>query len=263
MPWVETRFNCKMEGCPNPCHRYPNGTKAAYCKTHLRFRKGKHRGDVHVTGPMSVVLLHLRDQKKAGAPFAALPKGTDKRTVTALEERDWIYAGDFTAPVYAITLRGEKALKACEGIINRRDGLCPKCGERPRPITSGGKLAAYCHVCESQRAKEKAARGAAKIDPSRGCSRCGNHPLHRYSTGRYSTYCTACEQARSRAKSQRSTARRRALAQSGGYIKLCPRCNQKPVVVTANAIASYCVDCRRLLHRRWKLRRVLDSLGYK
>jgi len=256
----ESRFVCKIEGCPNPPHRYPNGAKAAYCKTHLRFRKGKYRGDIHVTGPMSLVLAHLLERKQSGAPFALLPQGTDRRTIKALIQRDWIYSGDKGAHLYTITGRGQKALEACAGVLCRRDGICPRCGERERHVRKSGIVDAYCLTCARAVAAEKQVKHGRRVNPERGCSRCGNKPLLRYGSGQYSTYCADCEQERQRIKYQKRRLQEWEIAHTGQGVPLCAHCHAKPVRVFANSISSYCRDCSPIMARRWKLRRAMRKV---
>lgn len=257
----ESRFVCKIDGCSNPPHRYPSGAKAAYCKEHIRFRKGKFRGEIHMTGPMSVVLSLLQAALSDDKPFIELPPDTDKRTIKALINRDWIVqSGGLDGKRYKITGRGQKAFAACEGDFNRRDGMCPRCGEHPRNVRGSGKRDAYCKACLSAVAAQKQVKYGRRVNPERGCSRCGNKPLLRYSTGMYSTYCVDCEQKRQRIKAEKRRLKELEIAHTGEGVPLCSHCHEKPVKVFANSISNYCADCIPIMTRRWKLRRVLRKI---
>lgn len=253
------RTHCKL--CANPVHVYPSGVAAAYCDEHLKFRKGKKRGNQpRITGPMQVVMDCLKASRDAGYPFAALPLVTDHRTITALIARDWIVESrGLDGLRYKITGRGLAALGHYESIMNRRDGICPRCGVRKRGVTKNGRRIAYCDECERERCRQKHHRLGRSINPERGCSKCGK-PLHRYTTGSYSTYCTECEAERSRLKAHRDRETGRQIAHGNGDVPLCTRCKQKPVKLFANSISSYCAECLPLIMRKAKLRRKLKSL---
>src|SRR5688500_11913209 len=88
------RTQCKVDGCDEPPHVWPNGVKASYCQDHIRLRRARKRdGLPTATGPMLSVLCYLRDMKAADFPFVSLgwPE-VDNRTLDALIERDWIIA---------------------------------------------------------------------------------------------------------------------------------------------------------------------------
>jgi len=257
----ESRFICKMEGCSNLPHVYPSGMKAAYCKKHIRFRKGKFRSDIHMTGPMSIVMNLLQAALLADYPFIELPKDTDHRTIKALIDRDWMVQSKGLDGVrYKITGRGQKAFVMCAGDFNRRDGICPMCCEQPRHVRASGKLDAYCKQCLSVVARRKHERhGGRCVNPDRGCSRCGNHPLHQYSSGQYSTYCAACERVRSRLKSRKARETLMTAIRNGEPVPMCKHCHQQPRKVFANSVSSFCPECFSMLSKRRKLRRVLEK----
>lgn len=188
---------CNLDGCGNLKHVYPRGDKAPYCTIHLKFRKGKFRGgEPRMTGPMETIMNHLKASLLADFPFAALPAKTDRRSVTALINRDWIIESrGLDGLRYKITGRGLKILDHYTGMQVRHDGICPRCGEHPRHKPKSGRRSAYCLECEKARYQQKKMNGCRFVNPDRGCSRCGK-PIHQYSTGRYSTYCYDCEHER-------------------------------------------------------------------
>lgn len=246
-----TRTHCKIGGCDQPVYTYPNGTKASYCKPHLKFRKGVTRdGMPSMTGPMSIVMGILYAAHQADEPFAALPADTDYRTIRALTiERDWIVEVATPSGVcYTLTKRGIDAIKHHDGVICRRDGICPRCQERERHVSKNGRRIAYCLECERARCVDKAARGIAKVKPGRLCSRCKKRSVHQYSGGGYSSYCAHCERVRGRRKTRRERDRILKAVQRGEPAPLCKDCKTQPRQVFTASVSDRCRECNRV-HR--------------
>ncbi len=252
----KARTHCKVEGCGQPVHVFPGGWRCSYCREHMHHRKAKVRdGQPSMTGQMLDVLRYLRavrGQDGGMVPLAyPLAHGI---TLHHLIDRDWIVED---AGYYGITGRGLKALALYEPRRNRSDGVCPRCGQRPRHVRSSGMSDAYCLECLRARGRKRTAEHRNQGDPDRMCSRCHEKPRHRYSGGHVSTYCADCERERSNAKSRRAKANLLNDIRAGAPVPLCQHCKQKPRRVFANSISNYCADCGPRLMRRWKLNRAL------
>lgn len=252
---------CRVEGCGAPRHIYPSGIKCQYCQAHMRLRKAKQRtGHATMTGQMLDILRYLSACKAQGFQFAELcypfAHGT---TIKGLVERDWIFASVGLDGVrYCITGRGEDALHAYKEAINRRDGICPKCGERPRHVRRSGKVDAFCLECLhdlSRRRREVLKNHMGNLE--RPCSRCHKRPRHRYAGGEYSTYCRHCERVNRRCNQRKQRRRTLKAVQAGGPVPLCKKCKAAPCRVYPNSISNYCLACKSMVQRRQKLARTL------
>ena len=256
------RTHCRIDGCPNPPHVYPSGARSAYCKEHIRLRNGKSRDKVNVTYPMECVLRRLRAALEQDRPFLLLdPKvesELDERTLETLEDRDWIVSGDRTHPYYRITKRGLNILAKCDVQVQRRDGICFRCGERPRYVNSKGKTENYCYECERKRSNEKQAR-LRRIKPTKPCRRCKAAPRHQYlPSGLWSDFCTDCDRLlRKQRKHTTSRELRELIRQGLRPVPTCPRCKEHPCVLHPNSVAHACAVCKPILQRRYKFARLV------
>lgn len=256
------RAHCRIDGCHNPPHVYPSGARAAYCKDHIRLRKGKSRGKENVTYPMECVLRRLRTALEQDRPFLLLdPQAEadlDERTLNTLEDRDWIVAGDRYQPYYRITKRGLNILAKCDVQVRRRDGICFKCGERPRHVNGKGKTENYCYECERARCNEKQAR-LRRIPPTKPCRHCKIAPRHQYQpSGAWSNFCADCDRMlRKRRKHTSSRELRELIRQGLRDVPTCPRCKERPCVLHPNSVAYVCAVCKPIVERRYKLIRIM------
>lgn len=262
MKRIKAKVMCRVEGCSNPRHKYPNSGLASYCDQHLYLKSKGRKGEDVLTGPMRDVLHYLLDSKHAGYPFQALGYPEVRtRTLNSLFNRDWINWSDGIDGVvkYAITTRGEEKLAYYETMINRPDGVCPCCGVAERHVRSSGIQDAYCIDCLHLRSAEKRARGGDLGNIHRPCSRCHKRSRHQYPNGRYSTYCKHCETVRRRRnarKERRSLLKR---VQAGAPVPVCQICKQHPRKVFPNSISNYCESCIPIQMRKWKLKRALSA----
>lgn len=261
MPPV-ARKTCRLEGCNNPRHVYPGGSKSSYCSKHNYLRRAKIRDGLDsMTGQMAEILLYLKNAKESGVEFSPLEYPfAHGVAINNLIERDWIFGSRSAfdnSVLYKITGRGLKALKVYLPRRNRNDGMCTRCGVRPRQTRSSGKLDNYCAECESVRNAQRRKNGTADGDPNRCCSRCGVRPRHQYPGGRLSSYCTECENARCRERNRRQRQQLLKDIRSGGPVPLCKVCNQRPRRVSANSVSNWCKVCGPEQIRKSKLRRVL------
>lgn len=255
------RTHCRIDGCPNPPHVYPSGARAAYCQTHIRLRKGKLRGKVNITYPMERILRTLRTALEQDRPFVLLDRNADYeldcRTLETLVERDWIVSGDVSAPFYRITKRGLDVLAQCDVRVVRKDGICPRCGERPKHIRASGRQDAYCDECESARAKVKEKK-RRRTPPTDNCRHCHEHPRHQYQpSGTWSDYCAECDRMLRKLR-KHTTAKeyRERIRQGVKPVPLCAACKERPVVLCENSVAHYCAVCRPKKTREWKVKRM-------
>lgn len=260
MPPVANPY-CKVVGCQRLRHKYPSGQRAQYCRQHMRRRKAKQReGFDSMTGQMLDVLRYLRTAQEQDREWCALGYPLAHGiTLNALVERDWIFSSDgMDGTRYKITGRGLKALDAYETPAQRRDGICARCGERPRHVTSGGRRISYCMECERERSRKR--NNASRKQPGI-CKRCKSAPKQQYSSGNYADLCIACERARGREKNRRARQQQVRAIQQGGPVPLCVKCKTAPVRVFANSVSRWCAACGRVEIRRYKLRAMLRRSG--
>jgi hypothetical protein len=242
------RTTCKIECCDQPPHIWPNGAPSAYCQNHLQFRKAvKRDGLDSMTGLMKAVLLKLRAAAEVDAPFVYLPiPEFDRRTITALIERDWMFASPGVDGVrYKITGRGLKALKVYEPARQHRDGLCPRCEVRPRHVRRSGTKDAYCLICQRKIGKRKRQFKLYQGDPDRLCPRCQKRRRHQYPGGTFSAYCTHCSTVVRRKNARKNRRKLFKAVQQGAPIPMCKLCKKEPRRVYPNCISEVCVACGR------------------
>lgn len=171
-----------------------------------------------MTPPMMKLLLILRETHNADSPFIHLD-GVHKRTITALLNRDWIFASpgaDGTR--YKITGRGLKALQVYEPVERRHDGICPDCNERPKHVTRSGRQEGYCIVCLRKSAQREYRLGIDK-NPNLPCSRCKKRPRHRQPGGKVLTFCQHCDRVLKRMAKRTKKRQQLKLLRAGGFIK--------------------------------------------
>lgn len=177
-----TRTKCKVEGCSAAPHVTPGGWKIPYCRAHMKRRHAKQRdGQPSMTGPMQDALSYLRDKQMSDEPFAELRYPLAHGTViSSLLERDWILESEGPDGVrYRITGRGLKALKLYETPRQRRDGICPACGVRPKRTYSTGRRCGWCLTCDRAYSRKKTKRLRQQ---SGLCCRCHKRPRRRLLT---------------------------------------------------------------------------------
>lgn len=262
------RIGCKVSGCPNPRHVYPSGVEASYCDDHLYLRKATRKGLANMTGAMRQVLTLLDDAHEAdvGHVFVALnvPKEVDRRTLRALVERDWIIISPgIDGDRYKITSRGAKTLRAYKKKWQRRDGICPRCGKRPRHVRSSGTKDSYCLECLRAISKRKRDLGIQYINTDRLCSRCHKHPLHQYPGGKFSTYCEHCARVNRRKNARKQRRRLFRAIQNGAPVPMCKLCKVRPCVVSANTVSEVCYECRRTQGAKHRRRKALGLIGFR
>lgn len=252
---------CKFAGCIAPRYVYPSGWKCQYCREHMKYRKARSLdGQPSMTGQMRDILTYLRGCDgftELGYPFA------HGSTIKHLIERDWIFEshGIDGSVKYKITGRGLDALKVYEPPRQRRDGICPRCGIRPRYVSpSSGRVNALCIECERQRGRQRRADGKLDGNPLRPCSRCGKRPRLQYPGGKYSTYCHHCARVTRRQNNRINQRHLLAAVQNGATVPLCQHCKKNPRRVSAHSVSKYCPDCQRETQRRTKARHAVKRV---
>lgn len=163
--------------------------------------------------------------------------------VTSLVRRGYI-APRSAAPdehVYRMTGLGLDAYNLFKvPRLYRKDGLCPRCGKRPRQ-DYGHRLGNYCVECAAVVRHNHYKAKATLRDPNKPCARCGATPRH-VTPAAVSSYCIDCyrEQARIERVRREQRIRDRAAA---GRVTTCsrPGCD-KPVRISAHSISAYCAE---------------------
>lgn len=157
--------------------------------------------------PMSAkslcVLNYLADALAQGWPFVVLD-GVHPRTIQHLFEADLVAESkgeDGTR--YKITARGERTRQAYLKPINRRDGICPTCGVRPRHVTASGRKEGYCLKCANGSKRKAYKLRRPHHNPDRMCSRCHKRKVHISASGRVLTYCLPCKNLLNRKRKKR------------------------------------------------------------
>lgn len=258
--------HCKAPNCTADRYVWPNGARAVYCRAHLRLRNTKQRdGLPSMTGDMRRILLDLRQCKEAGWPYVRLnPTHYNGRSIAALMARDWVFvSAGADGERVGITGRGLEALEVYLPVRARHDGICPRCNVQPRGVRPNGRIMAYCLACEREYHRIKGAR--LRRQPGftdRLCTRCHERPRYRHIGGLGSGYCLECD--RERAKRRNARQRRQAAERArAGEIKPCVRCGLRPRKAFANSVSHYCEVCSPVVHRMWKLNRMLRARGMK
>lgn len=179
----------------------------------------RKRRDLPVmTPPMMKLLFILREAHNADSPFIHL-ESVNKRTITALLDRDWVFASPGTDGTrYKITGRGLKALQVYEPVERRHDGICPDCNERPKHVTKSGRQEGYCIECLRKSSQRKYHLDIDK-NPNSLCARCKKRPRHRQPGGKVITYCQHCDRVLKRAAKRKKKRDQKKQLQAGGFIK--------------------------------------------
>lgn len=229
--------------------------------THLTWEsKSRVRGlQPPITGRMFAVLQRLHAAKADGAPLRALAD-THPKTLRALEDRDWIVATKLPdgGAVYALTGRGEKALRVYSAPGKRLDGLCPTCGERPRGQYASGRRKAYCDECTRISGHKQFTLKGNQLKAETPCSRCHKRARLAFPSGKRSTYCAHCRKVLRRREKRRMHKRKLALI-AAGTPPICLKCDQ-PVMHTDKVVYDYCREhyyayqraYQRAYMRRWR-----------
>lgn len=186
------------------------------------------------------MLAYLVDCEDAGYPWVEL-KLRPKWQQIFLNE-DWLavsidkYTG---ATAYKITLRGKQLLDV---FVHKRrnDGLCPRCGLRPRKRYACGEVKGYCGQCFNEIRRNR------RTDAP--CVSCGKRPRALTKTGLQIEYCYECNREKYTEWRKKDNARRRARIEAGEVI-MCPRCKERPVQVTARRVYAYCYECKNTINR--------------
>jgi hypothetical protein len=124
--------------------------------------------------------------------------------------------------------------------LYRKDGLCPRCGKRPRQ-DYGHRLGNYCVECAAEVRHKHYKAKATLRDPNKPCARCGATPRH-VTPAAVSSYCIDCYRERVREKQQHRRERLSADAP-------CVRCGATPRYVSGRRITPYCHDCFKAQNR--------------
>lgn len=177
-----------------------------------------------------------------GADQRLVKVAAHKNTVRALVRRDWIVNSTKVGGMM-LTGRGIKALRELDTPGKRMDGICPRCGERPR---EGGS---YCLPCRLAYARERRAKsGLTGNRPDRPCRLCGQ-PRYVSPNGYVASLCIVCSGRRSR--EYKWHVRR----QINGEMKMC-RCGRGPLAISKSGMAyDTCRECQREINRRHYLNR--------
>lgn len=201
--------------------------------------------------PMSAlsmnVLSYLLEAKAQGWPFVPLPD-VHARTLKALFETDLIdvsHGDDGTR--YKITVRGERTRQAYLTPVQRRDGLCPDCGLRPRRVTESGRVEGYCLTCASKSKRRAYKLKRPSHNPDSPCSRCHKRKRHVSSGGHVLAFCLHCKNLLNRKRKKRDNKRDVQRARTG-EVRLCsrPGCTRQRHV-TASCVYVWC----REHYREW------------
>lgn len=118
--------------------------------------KREFKGMPRITALQFVILRDMKVAMDAGWPSVFLT--ANPHTINLMLERGWIRKSvGIDGTRYLITWRGEDILRRASRPRRRRrtDGICPKCGKRPRET---GKV--YCRPCITDygRIRQKAYR---------------------------------------------------------------------------------------------------------
>jgi hypothetical protein len=193
---------------------------------------------------MLVVLRCLEQSKEQEFPFVFL-EGVGKKTIRALIERDWIFESPGLDGVrYKITLNGSKALAAYSTSPYRSDGICPRCGLRPRHMAANGTLQPYCIECKRQQGNRAYALKGNRLKPDGLCASCKEKPRHVYPSGYVIPYCKECRREMRKAEKRRRQARLLARIRAGEFVP-CLRCKKACRHIAGSTVYDYCYDCYR------------------
>lgn len=200
-------------------------------------------GVVHLTHQTFAVLERLYEAWKASEnsatayryPFVDM-RGTNYQSLLSLQNRDMIVAHSAGSSAYALTKRGQMAYELFAEPRGRYDGICPRCGLRPRGHRKNGSLLAYCKECNAEYALANYHLRRRYYKPNKPCSRCGKHPRRVSRGGIMYPLCDKCLREKHRKQRERRLAKAKA-----GETFYCqrPGCNE-PVKVVPSTVHQYC-----------------------
>lgn len=216
---------------------------------HHSQRKHPKYGPLYLTNMQHRVLSAMNAMRLSGEQYVDLSE-VKRQIVNALEKRGYIapLSAHRKETRYRMTALGLEAYALFRPArMYRTDGMCPKCGERPR-LDYNGRSTGYCRECLYAIKRDSRLHGNSR-SASDPCVKCGATPRH-VSSGKVTSYCEACFKAQNRKNRQSRQAR--LLAQiAAGDVPTCsePDCDQ-PVRHTAKHVSNYCVEHDRECNRR-------------
>lgn len=214
-------------------------------------------GDIRITDRQAAVLKFMADALREDWVWLALDKVHGK-TIKTLLSHGWITDNAGADGVrYRITLNGRRALRLYQlpKESRRRDGICPRCGERSKRMRRSGKLAPYCTICERASSARKYALKINNSRKDRLCSRCKKRRVLTRPSGRTLSYCRQCSNLLKRRGKKRWNAQKMKRIQSGEVL-LCtrPGCT-RPRHVTTNTVNDLCLEHYREWHNAYRQRK--------
>lgn len=231
-------------------------------KGHNNYRR---IGDIRITEMQAAVLKFMTDAKKDG--WTALPLDEVRRlTINVLLREGWIFesVGIDGSVAYIITSAGERAARLgnLPKASHRRDGICPRCCERPRRVRKTGKLAPYCQECESASSRRKYALGVNTVAPDRLCSRCKKRPVLTRASGRTITYCRHCKNVLNR-RGKKRWHKQKLERIRRGEVLTCTRSGcSNPRHHTERTVIELCLEHYRQWHNEYRHRkRAITPMG--
>lgn len=203
-------------------------------------------GFLPITRPMMIVLMQLRKAKALGFPFIPVDK-CDPRTLRTLVKREWIFVSpkhELDEARYKITDLGQRVLTVYLRPVQRTDGICPDCGEKPKHVGKTGYVYGYCIDCNRKKGRRSYQLKGNQLNPEGLCARCKKRPRYQYPSGFVIPYCEKCRSIRrKRERKQKHKNRLKRIRQ--GELILCIRCKAKPIYHTKKTTYDYCHDCYR------------------
>lgn len=233
------RKQCKAHGCSN---EVVGGAASRYCAEHSAAQRRNGIGPGRMSINMRDILIQLKAAGGEERLFVPLPETCAAKTRAALMKRDWVVenAGPNGDPLYQITGRGLAALNE-PARHARRDGICSRCGERPRYVGESGRLQPYCRECQQQIGRDfRDSLYQAKWG-ARPCARCGIRPRFRYPNGKWSYKCRECTREARRENDRKRHETTLEEIRAGAPVPLCCKegCSE-PRYITRGRIQSYC-----------------------
>lgn len=216
---------------------------------HHSQRKHPKYGPLYLTNMQHRVLSAMNAMRLSGEQYVDLSE-VKKQIVNALEKRGYIaplsaYRKETRFRMTALGLEAYALFRPPR--MYRTDGMCPKCGERPR-LDYNGRSTGYCRECLYEIKRDSRLHGNSR-SASDPCVKCGATPRH-ISAGKVTSYCLPCFKAQNR--KNRQARQQRLLEQiAAGNVPTCavPDCDQ-PVRHTAKHVSAYCLEHERECNRR-------------
>lgn len=165
-------------------------------------------------------------------------------TLKSLLRRDWVQRSprpNGTGYDYKITLRGRTAATECRAHKTqdyRYDGICSKCGERPKARAHAG----YCHVCQKEANRELREKNPKYHMRHKGklCKNCRKRRITHHKL------CNQCHYEHQKAMKQRHA---REIEAGKRDAPICPTCKERPRAIRSGILIGYCVECNRQHYR--------------